>query len=185
MLKPGRAVHYVVDQSNRIVGVDENWDASATEQAQPGGAPTSDRIIGRPLEEFLAGDATKMFVRAALDAARLLGKSRRLPYRCDGPHERRRFEMVISPLAGGNVKVEHVLVETLPRIPRIPSKARSHPELSAGWRCSQCLNVRLVGSKEWGQSNPDLSAPLAQDVCPSCARRLFEPGPAHPFVLGD
>lgn len=175
-------MHYVVDHSNRIVGVDGNWDANATEQSQGGAAPTGDKIIGRPLEEFLAGDATKMFVRAALDAARLLGESRRLPYRCDGPHERRRFEMVISPLAGGHVKVEHVLVEALPRI---ASRPRPRLASSAGWRCSQCLGVRLVGSTEWGPADLDLGALLAQDVCPSCARRLFEPGSSQPFVLGD
>jgi hypothetical protein len=175
-------VHYVVDESNRIVGVDEGWDTSATEQAQPGAAPTGDKIIGRPLVEFLAGDATKMFVRAALDAARLLGESRRLPYRCDGPHERRRFEMVISPLADGHVKVEHILVEAFPRIAR---HSRARLAVSAGWRCSQCLSVRLVGSTVWGDSNLDSSAPLAYDVCPSCARRLFESGPSGRPVLGD
>lgn len=172
----------MVDRSNLIVGVDEDWDTSATEQSQPGAAPTGDRIIGRPLEAFLAGDATKMFVRAALDAARLLGESRRLPYRCDGPHERRRFEMIISPLADGHVKVEHVLVEALPRIASHP---RSRLLVSAGWRCSQCFCVRLVGSAEWAQSNLDASALLAQDVCPPCARRLFESGPSAPLVLGD
>lgn len=154
--------------------MDKDWDASATEQSQRNTAPTRDKIIGRPLEAFLAGDTTKMFVHAALDAARLLGESRRLPYRCDGPQERRRFEMVISPLAGGHVKVEHVLVEVLPRIVR---HARSRLDVSAGWRCSQCLLVRLVGSTEWGDSNLDMNAPLAHDVCPSCVRRLFDTCP--------
>lgn len=88
-------MHYIVDRSNLIVGVDEDWDSSANEQSEPGDAPTADKIVGRPLDAILAGDATRMFVRAALDAARLLGESRRLPYRCDSAHERRRFEMLI------------------------------------------------------------------------------------------
>lgn len=162
--------------------MDEHWDASAAEQSHRGAAPTSDKIIGRQLEAFLAGDATKMFVRAALDAARLLGESRRLPYHCDGPNGRRRFDMVISPLADGHVKVEHVLIEARPRVVRPP---RARLAVSAGWRCSQCLLVRLVGSTEWGDAHLEASAPLAYDVCPSCARRLFDSGTSGRPVHGD
>jgi hypothetical protein len=165
-------MEYTVDVSNRIVAVDDEWDTAAVSSV-PGG-PVAATIVGRPLDEFLVGDATKMFVRSALDASRLLGESRVLPYRCDSPAERRQYEMVISPLDDGLVKVEHRLVSSEVRTPRrglSPLRAR------AGWRCSQCLAVRLAGTSVWIED--DCFVPLAQDVCPSCARRLFE-SPASP-----
>jgi hypothetical protein len=178
----GSAVHYVVDQANRIVDVDGDWDVSAAEHTESAVAPTGAKIIGQPLEAFMAGDTTKMFVRSALDAARLLGETRRLPYRCDSPSERRRFEMVISPLAAGHVKVAHVLVEAMPRVAR---PAIALPAVGAGWRCSQCLLVRLVGSHEWNDPGLDLSAPLADDVCPPCSRRLFASDHPDRLAFGD
>jgi hypothetical protein len=164
-------VHYLVDKSNRIIDVDAGWDLAAAEHAPEGSGPMRQKIIGHPLEAFLAGDATKMFVRSALDAARLLGQPRRLPYRCDGPDERRRFEMVFTPLGDGQVKVEHVLLEAQPRLPSTkPAKVRPF----AGWRCSQCLRVRPAGSMEWTDAAIDANAVAPNDVCPACAKGLFE-----------
>jgi hypothetical protein len=165
---------YVVDGTNRVVAVDRDWDAKAA-RTDGGAGVMRAQVVGQPLDRFIAGDATKMFVRAALDAARLLQQTRVLPYRCDSPEERRRFEMVISPLVDGNVQVEHRLVSSEARLPRgrIPESP-----LQAGWRCSQCLWVRLAGSTEW--RDVDGFVPLAQDVCPPCGRRVFDSSATAP-----
>jgi hypothetical protein len=164
-------MHYVVDASNRVVDVDDEWDTAAA-GANGGARALRAQIVGQPLESFLAGDATKMFVRAALDAARLLRQTQVLPYRCDSPTQRRRFEMVISPLPDGAVHVAHRLVLAETRPPRAEQpKAQVHA--LAGWRCSQCMAVRLTGSHDWVEAEG--YAPLAQDVCPSCATKLFHP----------
>jgi hypothetical protein len=161
-------MHYVVDRFNRIVDVDAAWDAAVSGDSGCPGVMRV-RIIGRPLESFLAGDATKMFVRVAFDAVRLLGEPRVLPYRCDSTTERRRFEMTISAADGGLIRVTHRQVFAEPRLARSAiSKARA----SAGWRCSQCMAVRLVGTREWVDAEG--YTPLAQDVCPRCAGNLFE-----------
>jgi hypothetical protein len=164
-------MEYTVDQSNRIMSVDDDWDTAAANSVPKG--PLSATIVGRPLQDFLAGDATRMFVRSALDAVRLLGETRVLPYRCDSAEERRFFEMVISPLQQGRVKVEHRLVCAQARAPR-PRVAA--PRTLAGWRCSQCLAVRLMGASQWVEAEG--FEPLAQDVCPSCASQLFELPPS-------
>jgi hypothetical protein len=161
---------YVVDASNCVVDLGSDWDDFLTVN---GGAAHSSRsrVLGQPLENFLAGDATRMFVRAALDAARLFKQTRVLPYRCDSPTERRQFEMVISPWGTNQVKVEHRLVSSQVRQVR---RALQDGAGQASWRCSQCLAVRHSGSLEWVSA--DVAAPggpLAQDVCPSCSRRLF------------
>jgi hypothetical protein len=166
-------MHYTVDLSNRIIDVGDDWDAAAE---HGGGAAAAMRanVVGKPLEDFMAGDATKMFVRAALEATRLRGETRVLPYRCDSPSERRRFDMVISPLGQGLVRVEHRLVFAEARPPT--RSTRPVARAWAGWRCSQCLAVRLTGSGDWVED--DDSVRLAQDVCPTCARKLFESPPS-------
>jgi hypothetical protein len=165
---------YVIDAKNCVVDVDSDWDSSLSSNGGAAHAARS-QVLGRPLDQFLAGDATKMFVRAALDAARLLGQTRVLPYRCDSPTERRQFEMVISPASGGHVKVEHRLLSSQVRpASRSTSRSTGGPHPTGGWRCSQCLAVRYAGSLHWTSADVAAAgAPLAQDVCPSCASRLF------------
>jgi hypothetical protein len=166
-------MHYTVDLSNRIIDVDDDWDAAA-ELGGAAAAAMRASIVGRPLTDFMAGDETKMFVRAALDATRLRSETRVLPYRCDTPTERRRYDMVMSPLGEGLVKVEHRLVMAEAR----PMRRRDRPAVraKAGWRCSQCLAVRLAGSGEWVEDDDPIR--LAQDVCPRCARQVFDAPPA-------
>jgi hypothetical protein len=160
---------YEVDAQNIVVDVDTEWDAEA-ERMNGGFGAMRANIVGRPLESFMSGDATKMFVRAALDAARLMGETRVLPYRCDIPGERRHCEMVISPLANGHVKVVHKLVLAVPTAPR--HKLRKARAL-AGWCCSQCCRVRLSGSDEWVESIQQFDSRLVSDVCQDCAKALF------------
>jgi rubredoxin len=163
-------VYYVVDRDNLIVDTHETWDNDARTTDMRGGT-SRECIIGRRLEAFMVGDATKMFVRSALDAARLLGQTRTLPYRCDSAGQHRRFEMVISPLGGGQVRVEHRLLEARPRAQRASLKA---PRALPAWRCSQCLFVRYSGHVEWRETDLEPAELLAQDVCPECARKLFD-----------
>ena len=161
---------YVVDASNRVVEVDGDWDDTLSRNGGAAHALRS-RVLGRPLESFLAGDATRMFVRASLDAVRLLGETRVLPYRCDSPTERQQFEMVISLQDSGHVKVAHRLLNREPRVRRQRPPVGS---LVAAWRCSQCLSVRAAGTPDWiGADVAAPDGPLAQDVCPACASRLF------------
>lgn len=170
-------MHYLVDRANAIVDVSDSWDVSATAAEGAAGAMRH-CVIGRPLESFMVGDATKMFVRSALEAARVLGQTRVLPYRCDTAAEHRRFEMVISPEANGHVKVEHRLLSATPVAPgaRRRSPAALQGQAKVGWRCSQCWKVRLVGTQAWVESEPPSSALLTQDVCPDCAKRVFLQG---------
>ncbi len=160
---------YEVDAQNIVVDVDGEWDAEAARVKGGSGAMRAS-IVGHPLESFMTGDATKMFVRAALDAARVLGETRVLPYRCDVPGERRYCEMVISPLANGHVKVAHRLVLAEAAVPR---RQLLKVRAMAGWRCSQCCRVRLTGSDEWLESDDQFDTRLVSDVCQDCAKALF------------
>jgi len=164
------AVHYFVDRSNLIIEVGDDWDAVAAE-GEGGPGATRASIVGRPLEAFMLGDATKMFVRSALDAARILNQTRVLPYRCDSADQRRRFEMVISPQGDGRVLVEHQLVEAIPKASRRGSRGL---QARAAWRCSQCLRVRFSDGGEWEEADTRPGLTPGQDVCPRCAALLFD-----------
>jgi hypothetical protein len=180
-------MHYLVDAENRIVEVGGGWDAAA-DAAGAGAGVAQAEVLGRRLESCIAGDATKMFVRAALDAARVLRQTRVLPYRCDGPGERRYFEMVISPQTDGRVKVAHRLVEARALAPRrhADQAAASSRAVKAGWRCSQCWRVRLSNAADWTEAEAAPPFGLAQDVCPECAGRLFvAAADAPPAALPD
>lgn len=167
-------MYYRLDAEDRIVELSADWDAVAL--AHGGDAAASHAILGRRLDEFLSGDATRMFVRAAVQAARIRPGARVLPYRCDTPQERRRFDMVLVADEGGGVTVEHRLTELLPRSSRAPRA----PAAFAGLRCSQCLAIRRVGRSDWEDCSDPGDAPLARDVCPACARALFEQDPPMP-----
>ncbi len=160
---------YEVDAQNIVVNVDSEWDAEAG-RVNGGSGAMRVSIVGRQLESFMSGDATKMFVRAALDAARLLGETRVLPYRCDVPGERRYCEMVISPLANGHVTVAHKLVLAEAKV---PSRQLHKLRALTGWRCSQCCRVRLSGSDVWIESEDQFDSRLVSDVCQDCAKALF------------
>lgn len=152
---------YRVDREDRIVAVSEDWDAFA--YANGGAGALGSRVLGRRLNDFLAGDTTRMYVAAAIQAARVLGRPRTLPYRCDSPHERRRFQMTLTPGADGTVTVSHALLDCVPRSPK-PALA------AAGWRCSQCLAVRVEGGTEWLDTAPP-RALRGYEICPACERR--------------
>ena len=161
---------YEVDGEDRIVALNADWDTQA--QRNDGGPGCSAAaIIGRPLMDFMAGDATRMFMRSALQAVRLMGQTRKLPYRCDSPSERRRFEMVLSPLPNHGVRIEHVLVEQSPRLPGLQRLARAG-HMAAGWCCSQCLSVKPLGAHEWQPPETLDTTLLAADVCPACQNRV-------------
>jgi hypothetical protein len=169
-------VFYEIDSEDRVVAVNADWD----EQILAGGGGTrctSANVLGQPLMQFIVGDATRMFVRAALAAVRLGHEKRSLPYRCDTPAEHRRFEMVISPLPAGHVRIEHVLLSVTSRRFSLAALAQAG-HMAGGWRCSQCLSVKRLGQAVWLEPESIQTSLLAADVCPRCAALLGSLGAA-------
>ncbi|MEY2654886.1 MAG: hypothetical protein RLZZ524_1914 [Pseudomonadota bacterium] len=180
---------YEVDAENRLRAVSADWDVFA--RANDGDGALTRRVLGRPLTDFLTGDATRMFVRAVFEATRVTGRPRSLPYRCDAPDRTRQLEMTVTPLGGGALRVEHRLLASEPRQRRAPLRALHADEPGpARWlRCSQCLRLAMPGpGSPWPDrvlvddpvdasttgSPPGRTPPLpVRDlVCPACAARL-------------
>lgn len=155
---------YRVDAGDRIVALSPDWDDHAL--ANGGEGAVSALLLGRPLLDFLAGDTTRMFVAAAVQAVRRVGQTRELPYRCDTPTERCHYRMLLTPEPDGCVLVSHELLSSVPRAP-LPLRSSR-----VGWRCSLCSSVRLMGSSEWLDTDVMPREPEVFDICHSCAQLL-------------
>lgn len=162
-------MYYRLDHADRIIEVHSDWDAFSS--ANGGGLRSrSVSVVGRPLLDFVAGDAPRMFMRAALQAARLLGERRTLPYRCDSPSHRRHFEMAVIAGPERGVLVEHILLREELRSPGMGSA----PAKGRGIRCSQCLSLQRWPQPRWLPADQVAIQAPATAVCPTCASRLNE-----------
>lgn len=164
LFSPSFTAWYRLDATDRIVEVSPDWDVIADHYEAPGARAAA--VVGKRLSDFLAGDAARMFIRAAVQSARVLGRMVTLPYRCDADSERRRFEMDLVPMPDQGVVIRHRLVST-------ERRRALTPEQRGGWRCSQCLRVRFRGSSTWEETDVPIRF-VALDVCPECSGRLFE-----------
>lgn len=125
---------YRLDARNVVLAVDPYWDQFAL--ANGGESACSARVIGRPLRDFIQGDTCHMFIDALIEAVRLTGRPRRVPYRCDAPAVVRQFELVITPMDEGELLFEHRLLYSRPYHEPRPSAhlipMRSHGQSDSG-----------------------------------------------------
>ncbi len=133
-------ITYWLDANKRLAALDDTWTKAAIDN--PALAP--DALVGRPLADFIAGDAPRMHVYTILDAVRLLGQARSAIYRCDSPEARRSFEMRVSLEPSGLLRVEHHLVKFEP----VADQPLFFTKPKATWlRCSWCN--RLMIDNRW------------------------------------
>ncbi len=99
---------YELDADNRVVAVSEYWDVHAMMYQAP--SLLAKNIIGKPLDSQISGDVTQMFTDTMITSARIQGKSLTRRYRCDSPTHKREMEMVLTPLANGNMRIAHQLL---------------------------------------------------------------------------
>lgn len=162
---------YVVDAEDRVTAVCPQWDQVAV-QGQGSERAMASGVIGLPLNRFISGDATRMFMDAALQAVRLTGRPRTLQHRCDTPTVRRRLEMTLVPLGGGGVRIEHRLIERQSRARTLVCETDAgsvNAKAEPVWRCSLCLRIQRAGLP-WQASELLASARLVvrYTVCPRC-----------------
>lgn len=162
---------YTVDAEDRVTAVCPQWDLVATQGGGSAQAMASG-VIGLPLNRFISGDATRMFMDAALQAVRLTGQPRILHHRCDTPTVRRRLEMTLVPLGGGAVRIEHRLIEQQLRVRTLVCETDAdlvNGKAGSVWRCSLCLSIQHAGLP-WQASELLASKRLVvrYTVCPRC-----------------
>lgn len=154
--------HYILDREGRILEVSGAWDAFAHQNA--GDDAVADRVLDRPLWDFVAGDDVRRHLNALFFAARRSGAPIETLYRCDAPWERRLYRLRIEPMRGGALRLEHELLSS-ERLALNPIAFRKGP----GERCAVCGAVHEMD----GWTDP-FDAPMRHyvydrwTVCPAC-----------------
>lgn len=100
-------VEYRIDADDRVMGYGDGWgsfarDNDAPELAELQGTDT--------LWSFMSSETCRAMWQLIVDRARTGGESLQVPLRCDAPHARRWFEMVVTPESDGQVHFLSTLV---------------------------------------------------------------------------
>ena len=139
---------WIIDDSDKIVHVNDAWLAFACENTAP--QLTATVVLNHPLWLFIQGQETNYLYRQIFSRVRAGVSPVKFPFRCDSPDCRRFMEMQLSLLPGGAIEfVSHILREEW----RDPvdlldnSRDRSGEFLKV---CSWCKKINIPG-QGWGE----------------------------------
>lgn len=179
-LEPG--LEYHVDAAGTIVGVAwEAWERFARENGSAAMAER-DRVLGRPLAAFIAGDEVRAH-DCRLRRALLAGEREDASYyfRCDAPGERRLLLMTMRPALIGDQPLVHYRTFVCGRAAREPAPLLAvayNPRLPPLTICSFCKDVRLgdlwVPVEEYYRRGGTDAVRLSHGICPPCMEEALE-----------
>ncbi|GEM_PF-1370756 len=159
----------VVDSSLRILWVGGDWDDFA--RSNGGVSALSNTILSTRLTAHIADRATadrvSQMVQAVLETRRPL----HLDYRCDAPHQVRRFRLTIQPMKHGRAVMVHQLLDAVQVDP--PMVAWRYDPLARSQKCSVCGAV-LVDQTWLDPTLPEFEHPsrVGYTTCPTCDARI-------------
>ena len=166
-------VRYEVDASDTLIGVNDAWQSFAIAN----GAPhlMRERILGRPLWDFVSDDTTRLVYDVILRHVRCGARSR-FEYRCDSPDRRRLMQMTIAPGHAGHVVFESATIcVEWHREPGIVAAALAR---CCGW-CKRA-HTEGHGWVELGSDHVDDSRPgtartpmITGGMCSDCHSRVM------------
>ena len=163
---------YVLDNQNRITSVIGAWDTFAAEN---GGAELSlEDVRGRSIWDFVAGEATRMWLETVFQFARLGGTPIERSYRCDSPDVKRFMCMRIVPEQGGSLRIEHEVLSTEHRAAPVHIQYGSAAMKNMKKRCSVCGCIYVNGWQEPHENFADASNYIIviYTVCEDCHRLM-------------
>jgi rubredoxin len=160
----------VVDSSLRILWVGGDWDDFALRNG--GLAILSGDVLATRLTHYITdidtADAVEKMVSAVIRTQGIL----RMDYRCDAPHQLRRFRLTIKPMKNGRAIMVHELRDAVQLNP--PMDSWSFDPAARARKCSVCGTVHQ-GDSGWidptqaGGKHPRL---VTYTTCPDCAGRI-------------
>ncbi len=168
-------IDYRIDEHDRLVYVGGDWMSFAL--ANHGHALIPERMLGRSIWSFIAGDEITELYRQLFDRLRRSGGTAKFSCRCDAPHERRRIDMLIRSHTGGVLSVETITREVVER-PRLSVPDVESPRAQDLVRiCAWCVRV-YDGVTAWIDIEQaasvlelfqrDLPLRVTHGVCPEC-----------------
>lgn len=174
---------YSIDKNDLLISVSDNWLLFAAEnQAVESCHP--DRIIYRPIWDFISGIETQHLFEVILKKVRTADKPVALPFRCDSPDKRRYLELIITPVQQeGIVFTSHIIhEETRDKVGLLATGIPRSDDIIT--MCSMCKKVVLSGNV-WVEVEEavvtlklfeQLELPqISHGLCPAC----FESGLAE------
>lgn len=165
---------YHIDDKDRLCELSAAWTQFAL--ANDGAAVMPERVLGRPLWDFIGDDHVCELYRRMVKRARA-GYPAQFDYRCDAPEWRRRFRMTIRAGEDGAVVFLSQLRWQEQR-PQVDMLDANMPR-SGNWVrvCGWCQNVALPDGSwvpvEAAVAQLDLLAEealprLTHGICPPC-----------------
>lgn len=185
---PGSVVEYRIDADDVVIGVGADWFGFAEDNEAPElvAAPT-----GRSLWSSIGDASLRDLWREAVARVRSSGEEVTVPFRCDGPHVRRWFDMTVTPLDDGSVQFRSRSTFEMPR-PEVVALRRDidrDPDSALVEVCSWCgegndggrwvpIEELLARARLLEQDPPP---PVVHGICPRCVDRMATQlaGPGH------
>ena len=160
----------VVDSMLRILWVGGDWDDFAKRNG--GVAILAGDVLSNRLTQYITdietADAVVQMVSSVIETQGVL----RMDYRCDAPHELRRFRLTIKPMKNRRAILVHELRDALKLDP--PMTEWAFDPAARAKKCSVCGLVHLPG-KVWsdpahpGGRHPEF---VSYTTCPACTVRI-------------
>ena len=173
-------VVYQVNSQDEIVYLNETWQVFAL--ANDAADLLPERVLGRPLWDFITDETTRALYREILQLVRS-GRATQFQFRCDAPAYRRYMEMKVSARPGSKVEFASRVVQ---------EEKRPHQELlnrqaarSEEWLriCGWCKRVEIAGTG-WEALEQAVSAlhlfgqkklpRLTHGMCESCYQGMLQ-----------
>lgn len=167
-------LNYRIDAEDRVIEVNQAWCDFAEDN--DGEAVMPDKVIGRPLWDFVSGQGIAELYWQMVRRARA-GHPVAFAYRCDAPEWRRLFHMTVQAHADNTVEFRSEL-EREERRPMVRLLDCKQPRDERWTRvCSWCQNV-AVTDESWVPVEEavarlnlladDTLPKLTHGICPKC-----------------
>ncbi|MGO8837194.1 MAG: hypothetical protein ACLQAH_10305 [Limisphaerales bacterium] len=169
---------YRVDAQDRITFVDANWLAFAAENGLP--ALTAEAVTGKVLWDFISDLTSRQFYKIFAGKARETGQIIAVPFRCDGPEQRRFMKMFIVPQPEGALEFRSLLEreEARPGVGLFDANVPRN-----GDYISVCAWCKRAKASDWVEAEvavqelrlfhqPRLPQ-ISHGICPDCKKALL------------
>lgn len=170
---------YRVDAADVLVWVDASWLAFAQEN---GAAElTEEKVLGRSLWEFVAGEDMRRLYMEIHSRVRMSDSPMVFPFRCDSPSLQRHLRAKITPGDAGHLTYENVVVWAAPQR-RLSVLEREQPRSKSFLTLCSCCKRALLDPMGW-LDLADVAIrlrlfetrrvpSLRHSICPACADAL-------------
>lgn len=158
----------VVNSSLRLLWIGGDWDDFA--RRNDGEGALSNNVLSTPLTAHITdirtADKVTEMIRVVLDVKKPL----RMDYRCNSPHEMRRFRLTIQPMKDNRAVMVHELRDAITL--ETPMREWAFDPNARDTKCSMCGSVHMrekwVDPLESDQPHPER---VCYTLCEGCEAR--------------